>query len=99
MDHDHATGWHAFASGPRRIADVRVGHVHRQVVAVALLAPVDPVETFWRALVAFAQLGPLGLLAQGDAIGLERGAATDQLQATLGLEHQDLVDLRSGCGF
>ncbi|MCY1177886.1 hypothetical protein D9M73_182120 [compost metagenome] len=99
VDHDHAAGLYAFTPGPRRIADVRIGHVHGQVVAVTLFAPVEPVESLRGALVAFTQLRPLGLLAQRDAVGFQRRAGADQLQAPFRLEDQDFVDEYRMLGF
>ncbi|MNZ88007.1 hypothetical protein D3C78_1068870 [compost metagenome] len=95
VNHDHATGGDAFASGACRVADVGIGHMHGQVVAITLLAPVDPVQTFGGTFVTFTQLGALGLFAQGNAVGFQWRAATDQLQASFRLDHQDLLDRRS----
>ncbi|MCY1415625.1 hypothetical protein D9M71_311160 [compost metagenome] len=99
VDHDHAAGLDAFTTGAGRVADVRVGNVHRQVETVADLAPVDPVEAFRGALVAFHQLRPLGTLAQGNAIGFERLAVIDQLQLMGRLENQDFLDDLAVQGF
>src|SRR5690606_30290749 len=58
------------------------------------LAPVDPVETFGRALIAFALLGSR-LLAKRDAVAPDGLAAADQMQLPFGFGDQHLVDQRS----
>ncbi|MNG26426.1 hypothetical protein D3C84_1114190 [compost metagenome] len=92
MDHDHAAGRHALFPGLGGVAGIGVGNVQGQVEPVAGLAPVDPVEAFRGAMVALADLGPAGLLAKGDAIGLEHVASVHQQQRALRFHHQDLVD-------
>ncbi len=92
VDHNHAAGRYAFFAGLGFVAAVGVGNVHGQVVVLAGFAPVDPVQAFWGALITFTQLWPLGLFAQGDAVGFDHFATADELQLMGRFEHQDLVD-------
>ena len=99
VDHDHATGIDTLSARTGRVADVRVGDVHCQVEAIADLAPVHPIETFWRAFVTLHQFWALGMLAQGYAIGLERLAIIDQLQLVSGFQDQNFFDDSAIQGF
>ncbi|MNF96804.1 hypothetical protein D3C84_796060 [compost metagenome] len=66
--------------------------MHGQVEAVADLAPVQPIQTFWRAAVASHELLPPGVFAQGNAVGFDGLSVIDQLQLMGGFEHQHFVD-------
>ncbi|MCY1180459.1 hypothetical protein D9M73_209040 [compost metagenome] len=92
VDHDHAAGGHALFPGLGGIAGIGIGDVHGQVELVAGLAPVDPVEAFRSALVAFAQLGTGWNLAKGNAVRLEDVATIHQQQLAFRFHYQDLVD-------
>ncbi|MFG9876214.1 hypothetical protein [Pseudomonas aeruginosa] len=58
-----------------------------------VLAPVDPVEAFRGAVVAFGQLRAGRALAQRDTVAFQDVAFVEEQQFSLGLEHQDLVHL------
>ncbi|MNL65414.1 hypothetical protein D3C87_1897430 [compost metagenome] len=83
VNHDHATGGYALCAGVGLVAGIGVGNVQGQLVFLAGLAPVDPIDAFRRAQITLALFGAFGLLAEGHPVGLECFAAAHQVQAAL----------------